>query len=110
LRKCAVEYSRLLYIFVFIQFRLDVIVIVVMGHFVHHVHPNDHVVFVTSVLKLCRKKNLRNYEEYISLSQSVDGENQDTSTVFTRLSAAAFFKFSEFQIRRSFGGGGGDAL
>jgi hypothetical protein len=26
-------------------------------------------------------------------------------TVFTRLSAAALFKFSEFQMRRSFGGG-----
>jgi hypothetical protein len=26
-------------------------------------------------------------------------------TVFTRLSAAALFKFSELQMRRSFGGG-----
>jgi hypothetical protein len=29
----------------------------------------------------------------------------DKHTVFTRLSAAAFFKFSELQMRRSFGGG-----
>lgn len=45
-------------------FRLDVIVIVVMGHFVHRVHLNAHVAFVTSVSKLSRKKKLRCYEKY----------------------------------------------
>jgi hypothetical protein len=38
-----------------------------------------------------------------------DSSAQETgplkNTVFTRLSAAALFKFSEFQMRRSFGGG-----
>jgi hypothetical protein len=31
--------------------------------------------------------------------------NQPQHTVFTRLSAAALFKFSQLQMRRSFGGG-----
>ena len=31
--------------------------------------------------------------------------NNSGTTVFTRLSAAALFKFSELQMRRSFGGG-----
>jgi hypothetical protein len=31
--------------------------------------------------------------------------DQRLLTVFTRLSAAALFKFSELQMRRSFGGG-----
>jgi hypothetical protein len=30
---------------------------------------------------------------------------EECYTVFTRLSAAALFKFSELQMRRSFGGG-----